>query len=63
MKNPESCVVTSLGTSKENGTRLLLRDQKCADRVYLGMKDFSTPKLEVRDQQEKLILDVLATAH
>ncbi len=63
VKDLGSCVVTSLGNSKEDGTRLLLRDHACADRVYLGMRDSSTPKLEVRDRQEKLILDAFATPH
>lgn len=61
VKDLGSCVVTSLGNSKEDGTRLLLRDHACADRVFLGMKDSLTPKLEVRDGQEKVILDAFAT--
>jgi hypothetical protein len=63
VKDVGGCVVTSLGNSKESGTRLLLRDHTCADRVFLGMKDAATPKLEVRDQQEKLVLDAFATSH
>jgi hypothetical protein len=63
VKDLGSCVVTSLGNSKQDGTRLLLRDHSCSDRVFLGMRDTSTPKLEVRDQQEKLILDAFETPH
>jgi hypothetical protein len=63
VKDLGSCVVTSLGNSKDDGTRLLLRDHACADRVYLGMRDSLTPKLEVRDRQEKLIFDAFATPH
>jgi hypothetical protein len=61
VKDLGSCVVTSLGNSREDGTRLLLRDHACAGRVFLGMKDSLTPKLEVRDGQEKVILDAFAT--
>lgn len=61
IKDVGSCVVTSFGNSKENGTRLLLRDRACADRISLGMSDSLTPKLEVRDRQEKLVLDAFAT--
>jgi hypothetical protein len=60
VKDLGSCVVTSFGNSNENGTRLLLRDRACNDRVVLGIKDSTTPKLEVRDQQEKLIFDAFA---
>lgn len=60
VKDLGSCVVTSFGNSRENGTRLLLRDSACADRVLLGMKDSATPRLEVRDPQEKLIFDAFA---
>jgi hypothetical protein len=63
VKDIGSCVVTSFGNSKEGGTRLLLRDRACADRVFLGMKDSADPKLEVRDRQEKLMFDAFATAH
>jgi hypothetical protein len=61
IKDVGSCVVTSFGNSKENGTRLLLRDRACADRISLGMSDSLTPKLEVWDRQEKLVLDAFAT--
>lgn len=63
VKDVGTCVVSSFGNSKEGGTRLLLRDRTCADRVFLGMKDSLTPKLEVRDLQEKLIFDAFATPH
>jgi hypothetical protein len=63
VKDIGSCIVTSLGNSKEDGTRLLLRDQNCADRVFLGMRDTLTPKLEVRDRNEKLVVDAFAAPH
>jgi hypothetical protein len=63
IKDVGSCVVTSFGNSKENGTRLLLRDRACADRISLGMSDSITPKLEVRDGQEKLVFDAFAAPH
>jgi hypothetical protein len=63
VKDPGSCVVTSLGNSRQDGTRLLLRDHGCNDRVFLGMRDTSTPKLEVRDEREQLMLDAFATPH
>jgi hypothetical protein len=63
IKDFGSCVVTSFGNSKENGTRLLLRDRACADRISLGMSDSLTPKLEVWDRQEKLVFDVFAAPH
>jgi hypothetical protein len=62
VKDLGSCVVTSLGNSPGNGTRLLLRDQACADRVFLGMKDGANPKFEVRDRQEKVVLDAFASS-
>ena len=61
VKDAGSCVVTSLGNSTKVGTRLLLRDQACADRVFLGMKETMPPKLEVRDSQEKLVFDAFAS--
>jgi len=60
VKNLHTCNVTSLGNSKSNGTRLLLRDEACNDRVLLGMKDALPPKLEVRDSDEKLVFDAFA---
>jgi hypothetical protein len=63
VKDVGSCVVTSFGNSAENGTRLLLRDRACADRVFLGVKDSAAPKLEVRDNQEKLMFDAFAVQH
>jgi len=63
VKDIGTCIVTSLGNSKENGTRLLMRDHDCADRVLLGMRDTLTPTLEVRDRHEKLILDAFAAPH
>lgn len=63
VKDFGSCNVASLGNSKQDGTRLLLRDHDCADRVFLGMRDALTPKLEVRDHQEKLLLDIFPAPH
>jgi hypothetical protein len=60
VKDLRTCNVTSLGSSKANGTRLLLRDQACNDRVLLGIKDALNPKLEVLDSNEKFIFDALA---
>jgi len=63
VKDVGSCIVTTLGNSQQNGTRLLLRDKGCADRVVLGIKDASTPQLEVRDRQEKLLFDAFSNPH
>jgi hypothetical protein len=63
VKDVGSCVVSTLGNSQQNGTRLLLRDKGCADRVVLRISDASTPQLEVRDRQEKLLFDVFAGPH
>ena len=63
VKDVGSCVVTTHGNSQQNGTRLLLRDKGCADRVVLGIKDASTPQLEVRDRQEKLLFDAFSSPH
>jgi hypothetical protein len=63
VKDVGSCVVTTIGNSQQNGTRLLLRDQGCVDRVVLGIKDASTPQLEVRDRQEKLLFDAFSRPH
>jgi hypothetical protein len=63
VKDVGSCVVTTLGNSQQNGTRLLLRDKGCMDRVVLGIKDASTPQLEVRDRQEKLLFDAFSSPH
>ena len=63
VKDVSSCVVTTLGNSQQNGTRLLLRDKGCADRVVLGIKDASAPQLEVRDRQEKLLFDAFSNPH
>jgi hypothetical protein len=62
VKDIGTCVVASFGNSQENGTGLLLRDRNCADRILLGLKH-SGPKLEVRDSQEKLVLDAFAKTH
>ena len=59
IKDLHTCVVASLGNSTANGTRLLVRDQACNDRVSLEIKD-ATPKLEVRDGSEKLVFDAFA---
>jgi hypothetical protein len=56
VKDLASWIVISMGNSKEDGTRLLFRDAKGTDRVFLGVKD-SLPKLEVRDRKEKLLFD------
>lgn len=63
VKDVGSCIVTTFGNSKKNGTRLLLRDRACNDRVLLGINDSTSPKLEVRDRQEKLIFDAFAKPH
>lgn len=63
IKNAHTCNVASIGNSKDADTRLLLRDRACNDRVLLGMKDSTTPRLEVRDRQEKLIFDAFAALH
>src|SRR6266404_1511558 len=55
VKDLRTCNVTSLGNSRANGTRLLIRDQSCNDRVVLGINDDATPTLEVRDKREKLL--------
>jgi hypothetical protein len=63
---PEFGVLVELrgfGNGKENGTRPLLRDRASNDRVLLDIKDSTTPKLEVRDRQEKLIFDPFAKPH
>jgi hypothetical protein len=60
IKNAHTCNVASFGNSKDADTRLLLRDRACNDRVLLGITDSATPKLEVRDHQEKLIFDAFA---
>jgi len=59
VKDLHTCIVASLGNSKPDGTRLLVRDQACNDRVLLGIKN-ATPKLEVRDSGEKLVFDAFA---
>lgn len=63
IKNAHTCNVASFGNSKDTDTRLLLRDRACNDRVLLGMKDSSNPRLEVLDRQEKLLFDAFATPH
>ena len=60
IKNAHTCNVASFGNSKDTDTRLLLRDRTCTDRVLLGMKDSANPRLEVRDNQEKLVFDAFA---
>jgi hypothetical protein len=63
IKNAHTCNVVSFGNSKDEDTRLLLRDRACNDRVFLGIKGSSFPRLEVRDRQEKLIFDAFAVRH
>jgi hypothetical protein len=60
VKDAGSCIVTTLGNSQDDGTRLLLRDKACADRVVLGIKDSSSPQLEVRDRKEKVLFDAFS---
>jgi hypothetical protein len=55
VKDLRTCITAALGNSKIDGTRLLVRDETCKDRVSLGITG-ATPKLEVRDGQEKLVM-------
>ncbi|MBS1842632.1 MAG: hypothetical protein JSS69_17055 [Acidobacteria bacterium] len=63
IKNAHTCNVASFGNSKDVETRLLLRDRACNDRVRLGITDSAAPKLEVQDNQEKLVFDAFAKPH
>jgi len=63
VKDTHTCNVISFGSSKAAGTRLLLRDRNCADRVVFGIKNESVPELEVRDGQEKLLFDAFSKPH
>jgi len=60
VKDLHTCNVTTLGNSRKDGTRLLLRDEACNDRVVLGIRDAANPRLEVRNREEKLVFDALA---
>jgi hypothetical protein len=59
IKDLRTCITASLGNGKKDGTRLLVRDEVCKDRVSLGIIS-ATPKLEVRDSEEKLVFDAFA---
>ena len=59
VKDLRTCITAALGNSKIDGTRLLVRDEACKDRVSLGIAG-ATPKLEVRDRDEKLVFDAFA---
>lgn len=59
VKDLQTCNVVSLGSSKAENTRLLMRDQACNDRVVLGIRNTSNPRLEVLDPNEKLLFDAL----
>jgi len=59
VKDLHTRIVASFGNSEPDGTRLLVLDQACHDRVLLGIND-ATPKLEVRDSSEKLLFDAFA---
>jgi hypothetical protein len=59
VKDLGTCITASLGNSRTGGTRLLVRDEACKDRVSLEITG-ATPKLEVRDSEEKLVFDAFA---